>query len=87
MAQRTVEATRAADEAAPYRIVVEASILLLQFSMGLSFLAVAPLFPLIITTFGIDNATVSLLVGVSSLSVGLALVPASILAARLGSRW
>jgi len=71
----------------PYRLVIEASILLLQFSMGLSFLSPAPLFPLIITAFGIDNATVSLLIGASSLVVALALVPASILAARLGSRW
>lgn len=78
-----IEETAAASS---YRFVVEGSILLLQFSMGLSFLAVAPLFPLIIKAFGIDNATVSLLVGVSSLSVALALVPASILAARIGSR-
>ncbi|MGE3857616.1 MAG: CynX/NimT family MFS transporter [Dehalococcoidia bacterium] len=69
-----------------YRFIIETSIFLLQFTMGLSFLAVAPLFPLIIRAFGVDNATVSLLVGVSSLAVALALVPASILAARLGSR-
>ncbi len=70
-----------------YRYVIEAAILLLQFCMGLSFLAVAPLFPPIIEAFGIDNATVSLLVGVQSLIVAIALVPASILAARLGSKW
>jgi CP family cyanate transporter-like MFS transporter len=72
--------------ASSYRYVIEASIFLLQFSMGLSFLAVAPLFPPIMQAFEVDNATVSLLVGVSSLAVALALVPASILAARLGSR-
>ena len=64
-------ATEKTAAASSYRFVVEGSILLLQFSMGLSFLAVAPLFPLIIKAFGIDNATVSLLVGVSSLSVSL----------------
>ena len=69
-----------------YRFVIEASILLLQFSMGLSFIAVAPLFPSIIEAFKVDNATVSLLIGVSSLAVAVALIPASILAARLGSR-
>ena len=70
-----------------YRMVIAVAIILLQFSMGLSFMAPAPLFPLIIKAFGIDNATVSLLIGASSLAVALALVPASILAARLGSRW
>ena len=82
----TTEAAEATD-ARSYRWVIEASILLLQFAMGLSFLAVAPLFPLIIEAFAVDNATVSLLVGVTSLAVALALVPASLLAARLGSRW
>ena len=72
--------------ASPYRLVIEAAILLLQFSMGLSFMAVAPLFPPIMDAFHIDNATVSLLVGVTSLSVALALVPASVLAARMGAR-
>ncbi len=70
-----------------YRYVIEASILLLQFAMGLSFLAVAPLFPPIVAAFHVDNATVSLLVGVSSLTLAIALVPASVLAARLGSKW
>ena len=70
-----------------YRLVIAGAIILLQFSMGLSFMAPAPLFPLIIKAFDIDNATVSLLIGASSLAVALALVPASILAARLGSRW
>ncbi len=70
-----------------YRLVIGAAVILLQFSMGLSFLAVAPLFPLIMGTFGVDNATVSLLIGASSLAVAIALVPASILAARLGSKW
>ena len=35
--------------------------------MGLSFIAVAPLFPLIIDDYGIDNATTSLLIGVGEL--------------------
>jgi len=82
-----VTQSHAASPAARYRFVIEASILLLQFCMGLGFLSVAPLFPLIIDAFRVDNATVSLLVGVTSLTVALALVPASVLAARLGSRW
>lgn len=72
--------------ASPYRFVIEASIFLMQFAMGLSFMAVAPLFPPIMEAYHVDNATVSLLVGVTSLSVALALVPASVLAARLGAK-
>ena len=69
-----------------YRWVIEAAVLLLQFSMGLSFLAPAPLFPLIIDDFEVSRATASLLVGVTALGVGLAMIPCSILAARLGTR-
>ncbi len=77
-------------EAAPahsYRWVIEGSLLLLQFSMGLSFLAVAPLFPLIIEAYGVNRATASLLVGGTSLGVAAALIPCSVLATRLGTRW
>jgi cyanate permease len=65
---------------------IEAALLLVQFGMGLSFLAVAPLFPLIIEDYGISRASASLVVGATSLVVALALVPASALPARLGTR-
>ena len=64
-----------------------AALLLVQFAMGLSFLAVAPLFPLIIETYGVSRATASLLVGAMSLGVALVLVPASVLPTRIGTRW
>ena len=80
-------ATSPTTDAAPYRWVIEASLLLLNFSMGLSFLAVAPLFPLIIDAYEVNRATASLLVGVTTLGVAIAIVPCSILAARLGTRW
>lgn len=69
-----------------YRFVIEGSILLLQFALGLSFLSVAPLFPLIIDTYGVDRATASLLVGGSSLVLALAFIPCSLLPAKLGMR-
>ena len=72
--------------ASRYRFAIGASLLLLNISMGMSFLAVAPLFPLIINDFYIDRATASLLVGATSLVVALALVPGSIIAARLGAK-
>ena len=72
--------------AAPYRFVISGSVLVLQVGMGMNFLAVAPLFPLIVDDFGVDQATVGLLVSASSLAVALALLPGSVLAGRLGSR-
>ncbi|MDA1061353.1 MAG: MFS transporter [Chloroflexi bacterium] len=78
----------AIDRAAPprYRFAVEGSLLWLQVAMGLSFIAVAPLFPLIIDDYGIDNATVSLLIGAGSLAVAIATLPGSVFAARFGWR-
>lgn len=80
-------ATQQTTQAPSYRWVIEASLLLLNFSMGLSFLAVAPLFPLIIDAYEVNRATASLLVGVTTLGVAIAIVPCSVLAARLGTRW
>ena len=76
-------------EASPargYRFAVEGVLLWLQVAMGLSFIAVAPLFPLIIDDYGIDNATVSLLIGAGSLAVAVATLPGSLFAARFGWR-
>lgn len=81
-----VNEPRPAAPALPYRWVIEGALLLLQFAMGLSFLAVAPLFPLIIDDFGVSRASASLLVGGTALGVALALIPCSMLAARLGTR-
>ena len=64
-----------------------AALLLVQFAMGLSFLAVAPLFPLIIETYEVSRASASLLVGATSLGVAIVLVPASVLPTRIGTRW
>lgn len=64
-----------------------AALLLVQFSMGLSFLAAAPLFPLIIESYAVSRASASLLIGGVSLGVALVLVPASVLPARIGTRW
>ena len=83
MAERTRPVAR---QVSAYRFVVEVAIWLLQFAMGLSFFAVAPLFPLIQESYGTSNAAVSLLVGVSSLVAALALIPGGVFAARTGSR-
>ena len=69
-----------------YRIAVEGSLLWLQVAMGLSFIAVAPLFPLIIDDYGIDNAATSLLIGLGELVFAIATIPGGVLAARFGWR-
>ena len=71
----------------PSKWTIEAALLLVQFGMGLGFLSPAPLFPLIIDEYDVSRAAASLLVGGTSLGVALALVPASILPARIGTRW
>ena len=67
-----------------YRFVVEGALLWLQVAMGLTFLAVAPLFPLIIDDYGIDNATASLLIGGTALAFCLSTIPGGLVAARFG---
>ena len=67
-----------------YRFVVEGALLWIQIAMGLSFIAVAPLFPLIIDDYGIDNATASLLVGGTALAFAVSTIPGGLIAARFG---
>ena len=78
-----------ATNAAPprrYRFVVEGSLLWIQVAMGLNFMAVAPLFPVIIDELGVDNATVSLLIGGTALTFAASTVPGGLIAARFGWR-
>lgn len=69
-----------------YRFVVEGSLLWIQIAMGLNFMAVAPLFPVIIDDLGVDNATVSLLIGGTALMFALSTIPGGLIAARFGWR-
>lgn len=71
-------------QAPRYRFVVEGALLWIQIAMGLSFIAVAPLFPLIIDDYGIDNATASLLVGGTALAFAVSTIPGGLIAARFG---
>ncbi|MEX2375659.1 MAG: MFS transporter [Dehalococcoidia bacterium] len=71
-------------QAQPYRVIVGAIVFVLQLSMGLSFIAVAPLFPLITADYNISSATVSLLVAATALVVAVGMIPAGILSAKLG---
>ena len=67
-----------------YRFVIAGLVLSLFFSGGLSFLAVTPVFPLIIDDYGINSSTASLLVSSVALANVLLAIPGGILVARLG---
>jgi len=69
-----------------YRFVVGGASWFLQFCMGMSFFSVAPLFQSIMDSYGISRSTVSLLVGVGALIMATLLIPASVIASRLGPR-
>ena len=69
-----------------YRFVVEGTLLWVQIAMGLSFIAVAPLFPLIIDEYGVDRATASLLIGGAALAFAISTIPGGLIAARFGWR-
>ncbi|MCY3656320.1 MAG: MFS transporter [Chloroflexi bacterium] len=71
-------------QAPRYRFVVEGALLWIQVAMGLSFIAVAPLFPLIIDDYGIDNATASLLIGGTALAFAVSTIPGGMIAAKFG---
>jgi cyanate permease len=82
----TVDAASTDRPRSRHRFAVEGAVWLLNFSMGMSFFVVSPLFPLIEESYGTSSAAVSLLVGGSSLVVALALIPGGVFAARIGSR-
>ncbi len=69
-----------------YRFVIESIVLWLQVCIGLNFIAMAPLLPLIIEDYQIDRATASLLVGALPLIQTFLTVPASMLAAKIGQK-
>ena len=67
-----------------YRYVIAGLSLLLYFSAGLSFLAVAPVLPLIQEDYGINRGTASLLVGLVILMQAIFPIPGGMLVGRLG---
>ena len=67
-----------------YRFVIAGLVLSLFFSGGLTFLAVTPVFPLIIDDYGISRSAASLLVSSVALANALLAIPGGILVARVG---
>ena len=69
-----------------YRFVVASLIILAHFSVGLNYFSVAPVFPLIMEDFGVNRATVSLLVALALLVHAVFGLPGGVIAARFGAK-
>ena len=69
-----------------YRFVVAGLIVLAHFSVGLNYFSVAPVFPLIMEDFGINRATVSLLVALALLIHAVFGLPGGVIAGRFGAK-
>lgn len=67
-----------------YGYVIAALLMLLQVGLGLNFMAVTPLFPIVMEELKIDRATVSLLFSVVPIAQALFTVPAGMIATRFG---
>ena len=68
------------------RFVMAAVILILTFSIGLSWFAVAPITPLIMAEFNINRGTASLLISLIALTGLIVGVPSGVLINRIGAK-
>lgn len=69
-----------------YRYVVGGVLLLIQFILGLNWMVVTPLFPIIMDELTVDRATVSLLFTTVPIAQAFFTIPAGIIAARFGAK-
>ena len=67
-----------------YRWVIQGLLITAQLCIGINVLAPAPLFPLIMEEYGLERASVSILVVVMALMIAVGNVPSGILAAKYG---
>jgi MFS family permease len=73
--------------AVPFRWIIAGILLFLQLALGVNWMAVTPLFPLLMDELAVDRATVSLLFGLVALAQAASALPAGMLVARAGARW
>ena len=71
-------------QVSPYRFVIAGLSLALNFSLGLSFFAVAPLLPLIRDDYDINRGTASLLIAVVIMIQAALSIPGGVLVGRIG---
>ena len=69
-----------------YRFVMAAMVLLLTFSIGLSWFAVAPITPLIMAEFNINRGTASLLISLIALTGLILGIPGGVVVNRIGAK-
>ena len=67
-----------------YRFVMGGLLMLLNFSLGLSFFVVTPITPIIMDEFGINRSAASLLTSVVILSQAGLAIPSGIIVSRVG---
>ena len=67
-----------------YRFIVGTIIILTRLSAGLLWMAPGPLFPLIMRDFSLNKTMVSWLTSIVSLTMGICIIPAGILATKIG---
>jgi cyanate permease len=71
-------------QASSYRFAIAALLVFLNFGLGLSFFAIAPVLPLIQDDYGINRSTASLLVVVVILAQTLFCIPGGAMVVRMG---
>ena len=69
-----------------YRFVMASVVLLLTFSIGLSWFAVAPITPLIMAEFNISRGTTSLLVSLVAMTGLISGIPGGVMINRIGAK-
>ena len=67
-----------------YRWIIQSLLITAQLCIGINVLAPAPLFPLITEEYGLERASVSILVVVMALMIAVGNIPSGILAAKFG---
>ena len=82
----TVSVTWMNHQVRAYRFVIAGLCLVLQFSIGLSFFAVAPVLPLIRDDYDINRGTASLLIAVVIMLQAVLSIPGGVLVGRIGVR-
>ena len=70
----------------PYRFVIVALLIWANFAFGLSFIAVAPILPIITEDYGINQTMAGLLVGVVFIIMAAFGLPGGLIVGRLGTR-
>ena len=84
LSQHTIETPELDPRLSRYRFVMGGLLVLLNFSLGLSFFVVTPITPIIMDEFGINRSAASLLTSLVILSQAGLAIPGGIIISRVG---